>query len=1137
MKNRPPIRRWIERPAAGRNRALSAWLLCGAFYDRESDLAPQPRANYKLGRDFLAEAGGEAKIEPVPGLAHASPLGDGGQARWKIVSAEADGFVSYDRAFLVRRAPAGFVSTHHNIAGYGASYLAAEKPVEVSFELAVRPAAASRYEPLRAKVWLNQRLIADDLAPVSGKLKLKAGRNLLLVKANGDFRLRLRSASAIRAAFPLPPGASDLALRIEPTIFFPRAKNGYRQQFHAVITNYGRPQDGELFLRDGNRSSVFPLGEVRFGEDWYPFELPEVKRARAAAFELRLGGRVCRARGKLTAQKHWQVHLLQFSHTDVGFTDPQPEVAQIHDENLDRAIRFCELTKDWPEESRFRWVVESSWQLESYLRSRSPARIKELVKWIKRGQIEVAALYAGLLNGQSGHEELNRAVYWAGELRRRLGIAVTSALQVDILGCTWGLPQILARAGVKYFSLTPTNYRVDYYNRGGLVPSPFWWEGQDGSRVLVWFEDHYFSGVHYGFTRGPEAIYHFISERLSRWEANGCEGDAVLLQAALGDNSQASLRQAEVAREWNRRYAYPRAVISTPGRFFRYFERNFGEKLPVRKGDWGPVWGGHTHHAAYQTRLARFACNHGPSAEKLWSLARLLDPSAPYPAEELKQMYDFMLLHDEHSGGVYGPLIPEEEEGGVTVQEAVLRKLSYAFQAKERAADLTDQALGRIASQVKTGENPTLLAFNPLCWPRSDVVHLELPNLLANRGLLIRDAGTGRAVPHQVRKDKKTGACYLTFVAERVPSLGYRLFEVEEVARDRPAASDLSITPARVENRFYRVEVNPATGAIKSLYDKTRKRELVNLRRPYPFGRLAFSGDREEIKVETEIRGAGPAMARLRLKLEAENQPHVMTEVRLYRNLPRVDVGLTLDKERRPTRPGDWQRWASLACHFPLAVSRPSARVEVANGSLDPASDQLPGIAECKDWFTIGHWAAVSGKEGAALIAPRESSMLSFADDYATLVFRPVGAGWSHELAGARLQDFWYALQAARAFSEPAAVCFGWEFSNPLLCRVLLPRQPGPLANPLASFLEVESRSAICTALKRAEDGEGYVLRLLETSGRAAPAAIRFPGFRLKGAWRASLTEERGERLSLGEDELRLRLGAREVATIRVRLR
>ena len=68
----------------------------------------------------------------------------------------------------------------------------------------------------------------------------------------------------------------------------------------------------------------------------------------------------------------------------------------------------------------------------------------------------------------------------------------------------------------------------------------------------------------------------------------------------------------------------------------------------------------------------------------------------------------------------------------------------------------------------------------------------------------------------------------LVFVARDVPALGYRTYRLVPAA-ERPAfASSLQVGEHWLENRFYRVELDPHSGAVASIFDKELGREWVD---------------------------------------------------------------------------------------------------------------------------------------------------------------------------------------------------------------------------------------------------------------------------------------------------------------------
>ena len=76
----------------------------------------------------------------------------------------------------------------------------------------------------------------------------------------------------------------------------------------------------------------------------------------------------------------------------------------------------------------------------------------------------------------------------ARELARRYGFELRSAMNNDVNGFAWSLPQIFRQAGVRYFAsgINETRSRAPLRR-----PNAFWWELPDGSRILHWNGEHY----------------------------------------------------------------------------------------------------------------------------------------------------------------------------------------------------------------------------------------------------------------------------------------------------------------------------------------------------------------------------------------------------------------------------------------------------------------------------------------------------------------------------------------------------------------------------------------------------------------------------------------------------------------------
>ena len=90
--------------------------------------------------------------------------------------------------------------------------------------------------------------------------------------------------------------------------------------------------------------------------------------------------------------------------------------------------------------------------------------------------------------------------------------------------------------------------------------------------------------------------------------------------------------------------------------------------------------------------------------------------------------------------------------------------------------------------------------------------------------------GDGKDIACQIlqRRVRGDGVAYrVLFLAEGVPSLGYKLYRVIPAEKDRTWTTGLMAGAGELENEFLKVRLDPKTGWIASLYDKTAKREVL----------------------------------------------------------------------------------------------------------------------------------------------------------------------------------------------------------------------------------------------------------------------------------------------------------------------
>ncbi|MFQ5869115.1 MAG: hypothetical protein ACE5JC_04350, partial [Candidatus Zixiibacteriota bacterium] len=163
------------------------------------------------------------------------------------------------------------------------------------------------------------------------------------------------------------------------------------------------------------------------------------------------------------------LYIIQMTHLDIGFTDPQNVVARKCKETIDDAIELCYQDPD------YKWTIETLWQWEQWWKRSSSAQRQELIQLIERGRIGLCAGYASMHSGFLGAEEINRFLYPA---KVAAGLCSTPPLETiiqdDVPGYAWGLPSVLEKSHVKYM-VTGIN---TWIGGGTSIPraeNPFYW--------------------------------------------------------------------------------------------------------------------------------------------------------------------------------------------------------------------------------------------------------------------------------------------------------------------------------------------------------------------------------------------------------------------------------------------------------------------------------------------------------------------------------------------------------------------------------------------------------------------------------------------------------------------------------------
>ncbi|MEW5901341.1 MAG: glycoside hydrolase family 38 C-terminal domain-containing protein, partial [Acidobacteriota bacterium] len=765
------------------------------------------------------------------------------------------------------------------------------------------------------------------------------------------------------------------------TPFFVNDGRNLKQMLRIEIENTGAETEGELEANVASKKLTEPAIRIPAGRSTHEFFIPEVSRPLVAKFGLKVGTQALRLEKKLEPQRKWSVYLFHHSHTDIGYTELQSRIFKKHAEYLDDVIRYCRETADYPDDAKFRWNAEVSWSVDNYVKQRPQSQVNELMDLVRQGRVEVGAWYLQL-SDCFAHEELIRSIYFGRELSRKYGIPITSAMNNDVTGWSWASPQILSKSGVQYFATGINETRSLAALRR---PCPFYWESPDGSRILHWNGEHYlFSNYELKLHEGEAVGRPLVDKYLSALEKRGdypYDLIAFNISAWVTDNCPPGRKLSDVVRDWNARWAFPKLRLATMHEFFETLEKKHAAKIPVYRLGWPDYWTDGVASTAYETGLNRLIHNELLSAEKLAVLGGELNAEFAYPAAELNEAYKLSMLYDEHTWGAYNSI---DEPDSELARGQWTMKSGFAYQAREISQTLLRKGLDALVRLIPRKEEFSLAVFNPLSWERSDVVRVSLPQPLIER------KGSFRLIDRRSEAEEifqLADERILLFLARDIPAMGYAVYAIRvdepQLSREPKAA----LTANAIENDFFKVVLDQASGAIRSLYDKTLGVECVDAASPYGLNQYIYEnpeGGRkavdnmekravfkrwspESAKIALGLHGA--VASSLKIHAVAPGCREIESEVILYDGLKRIDLVNRLRKE-------DTLVAEAVYFAFPFSVEAGQFIFEIADGMMRPEVEQLPRTT--RDWHTAQHWVEISNAKRSIVWSPVEAPLLQF---------------------------------------------------------------------------------------------------------------------------------------------------------------
>jgi len=623
-------------------------------------------------------------------------------------------------------------------------------------------------------------------------------------------------------------------------------------------------------------------------------------------------------------------------------------------------------------------------------------------------------------NVPSGESLVRQIVHGKRYFQSRFGIDCQELWLPDAFGYTAALPQIMAAAGVGWF----VSQKLSWNDTNPFPHHTFWWEGIDGTRVRA----HFPTADTYNGEMSPREII-----RSGRAERS-------LYPFGYGDGGGGPTREMlEAARRLVDVAGAPRVALESTRTFFAAVEN---DPTPL------PTWRGELylekHRGTFTSQAAIKAGNRRAeaalAAAELWSAVR--PDESPWPADELDAAWKTLLTNQFHD------ILPGSGIRWVA-EQAVAELAGVVEQADGLAGDAMDAIAGAVDT---TGLAEPVVVFNPTPFPRHEVVEVDGVAQLAD-----------------------------------VPALGYAVIDSWARIPRRAGSSGPETTagPGWLRNEHLELRFDHA-GRLVSVFDRDHGREVLaewagnefHLHEDTPADYDAWDVDRDYLDrfrvldepAECEVVEAGGLRAGLRFRRRFGASTLDQTVV-LAAGSRRVDFVTEVD----------WHEdHKFLKVAFPVAVSAADASYEIQFGHLRRPTTEDHDFDRARFEVCAQRWADLSEPGyGVALLNDAKYGYDVRGNVLRLSLLRAPTA--PDPLCDRGRHRFTYALLPHDGDLGPV-IAAGYALNSPLSFRPAAGNRPGPLP-ARRSFVTVDDPAFVVETLKRADDGDGFILRGYEALG------------------------------------------------------
>lgn len=857
---------------------------------------------------------------------------------------------------------------------------------------------------------------------------------------------------------------------------------------------------------------------------------------------------------------------------------------------LDRLLHDCARRRDFKT-----FVLDGQVAPVDLYLAVKPEQAPAIRRLVRNGKLAVGPFYTQFDEWLNSPEAMVRNCLYGKERARELGKIMLAGYLPDNFGHPWQLPQIL-----KGFGLDSLIFMRGMPDKPRGMKDEFFWEGLDGTKVLcVHLTGTYANALLFNeavnFPQVPQSSPYgdlfFRNECVlqSTLQCDVAQGAQKLINVARRFRRNHPSGVVPLANGLDHVPPVPQigAIIAEANRrqgAIHFQHGNCAElvELVKKSGRKFPVWRGELYGARYHYLLTGTLSTRSYLKQSNFQVETLLEKYAeplaaiaalqaqPYPEKLLREAWGLMFLNQAH-----------DSIHGSSVDPVHLEMMQRFAAARQIATGIAQCALEHLGSLFPAGPGDTrrqIIVYHPFSAGAGQGA-VELFVRVPSSDFHIEDQA-GNKLPLQIvptADPAPFGATHRVLFLS--PRAGERALEAFALVPGRLGASSaFKNSSRRIENEF--LQVTFRNGAL-ALYDKVTGRRYKDLN---ILEDEADAGDAwdfsppwrknktyrsSEFSARCRLIEDGPLRATLLVetvmrvprRLDGQKRSRELLPQRfsmrisLLSGARRVMVALEMDNSaqdhrlRLKCRTGIRSRTIKSQGHFAI-IERPLAYQAAGKDWAQPPPRTFP----FREWLAVddgrrGLAVAVSG-----LYEYEARSTAGGVDLYVTLL-RGIG-----QMSRAKLRT--RAAPAGPQLPTPEAQCLGsqrFEYALvPYDCAApgnrapFLPEVNAFLYPPLVHWQNAQTalrpeefngqlfdlapENLLISCFKRAQDGDGFILRFWENEGRAALARLTIAK-RFTKVFLCNLNEEVLKHLPRDGESIKLPVKPYKIITLKLKLR